>query len=104
MTVTPDGAGLRWREDGELAWNGWTTPITRTMGFEWLEREWWVVFDDGRPFHPWRLGVLVSHPCGLDVYLGRLHYGADLDRLTVGWDVTGPVKQQRIVTTYRRVS
>ena len=104
LTVTAAGAGCRWREDGELAWNGRRAPISRTLGLAFIDGEWWATFADGGLFHPWRWDVVVEHPCGHDLYRGLLRLGGDGNRLRIGWDVTGPAKQQRILTAYRRAS
>jgi hypothetical protein len=97
LTITPD---LAWQETGELHWGGRVLPFARTMAFAERAGEWWVTFADGRPFHPWRLGTPVEHPCAADIYCGRVELAAD--RLRVLWDVTGPAKHQRILTEYRR--
>ena len=57
---------------------------------------WQVRFADGRPFHPWRPGVWVDHPCNADLYRGLVD--ASPDRLRILWDVVGPTKDQRLFT------
>ena len=104
LVIAPQGDGFRWHEVGELKWNGRGTPISRALGLALDDGEWRVTFADGRPFHPWRFGVPLIHPCGDDVYTGRVRMDRDGQRLRIGWDVAGPTKQQRIVTTYERVS
>jgi hypothetical protein len=99
LVVAADGAGLRWAERGTLRWNGADHPVSRT----YLIRErdgWWVDFSDGRPFHPWRPGVTVAHPCRADVYTGLVT--VDGDRMRTVWDVHGPGKDQRLVTRFAR--
>lgn len=104
LTAAPDGGGFSWREDGELVWNGRRAPISRTLGLALDNGEWWATFADGSPFHPWRFGVELRHPCKDDLYVGQVRMDEAGDLLRIGWDVAGPAKQQRILTTYRRVS
>ncbi len=100
LAVSADGAGLRWEESGTLRWTGVERAVTRT----YLVREhadgWWVEFDDGRLFHPWRPGAPVTHPCQADVYTGLVT--VDADRVRTLWDVRGPGKEQRLVTRLTR--
>ena len=102
-TLTVDGDRLVWTEAGELTWHGRRAPVRRTMGFARIENAWWMTFADGRPFHPWRLGQVVEHPCRADLYRGLLVLDRDANRMRIGWDVVGPAKHERIVTRYRRV-
>lgn len=55
---------------------------------------WWVLFEDGRDFHPWRPGGWVDHPCGADHYRGLVDLGARASggSWMVTWQVTGPLK------------
>lgn len=100
LVVAPDGAGLRWDERGELVWGGVGRPVRR--GYLLRERAdgWWVEFEDGRDFHPWRPGAVVTHPCRADVYTGLVT--VDGDRVRTLWDVRGPGKDQRLVTRLYR--
>ena len=102
-TLTIDAARRVWAEAGELTWNGRRAPVSRTMGFARFDDGWWMTFADGQPFHPWRLGAMVEHPCRADVYRGLLVLDRDASRLRIGWDVVGPAKHERIVTCYRRL-
>jgi hypothetical protein len=104
LTISAGPDGPRWHEVGNLTWAGQQLAITRTMGFTHVDGEWWVTFEDGRPFHPWHLGSPVTHPCAADTYFGRLHLDAGDTRLRIVWDVTGPTKHQRILTRYLRMS
>ena len=97
LLVAPDGAGLRWEERGILRWAGHELPASRT----YLIRDGWVLFADGRPFHPWLPGRPVTHPCRADVYTGLVR--VDGDRIRTLWDVRGPAKDQRLVTRFRRL-
>jgi len=63
-----------------------------------------VLFADGRPFHdfdPVAGGKATEHLCGADWYRGG--YGlTDWPVWTVTWDVEGPRKSYRSVTTYSK--
>ncbi|HEV7654082.1 MAG TPA: DUF6314 family protein [Mycobacteriales bacterium] len=101
LVIAPDGAGLRWAERGTLRWAGTDHPVTRTYLLREHADGWWAEFDDGRPFHPWRPGTPVTHPCRADVYSGLVT--VDGDRIRTVWDVRGPAKHQRLVTRLTRV-
>ncbi len=98
--IERDEDGYSWRETGTVSWDGRSAPAFRNLALRIEEGRWWMTFADGRPFHPWRLDEPVVHPCAADTYRGRLTL--DGDRLRVLWDVTGPTKQHRIITTHRR--
>jgi hypothetical protein len=100
LTVIPDGEGFRWAEAGVLRWAGADRPVSRTYVLRERGGGWWVEFADGRPFHPWRPGEWVTHPCRADVYTGLVT--VDGDRIRTLWDVRGPGKDQRLVTRLRR--
>jgi Family of unknown function (DUF6314) len=100
LTVAADPAGLRWEESGTLVWGGLRRPVSRTYLLRERGDGWWVEFEDGRPFHPWRPGVAVTHPCRADVYTGLIT--VDGDRIRTAWDVRGPGKEQRLVTRLYR--
>jgi hypothetical protein len=94
-TITPDG---RWVEEGVLELGPYRGPARRELRIVGDE----VQFADGRPFHPLDLsGAPVEHVCGDDRYVGRFRR-LSADALDVVWEVTGPHKQQRIDTSYRR--
>ena len=59
---------------------------------------WTVRFADRRPFHPWTPGLEVVHPCRADTYRGLVLVDRDATRLRTLWDVTGPAKDQRLLT------
>jgi hypothetical protein len=95
-TITPDG---RWVEEGTLEFGGYRGPARRELRI--VDGD--VFFADGRPFHPLDLtGRPVEHRCGADRYTGALRLRGP-DALDVAWEVTGPHKQQRIDTAYRRI-
>ena len=96
LVVSADGEGLRWAERGTLSWGGVRRPVTRTYLLRPGADGWMVLFADGRPFHPWRPGEPVTHPCRADVYTGLVR--VDAGRVRTLWDVRGPAKDQRLVT------
>jgi uncharacterized protein DUF6314 len=100
LRIDPDGGGLRWTETGVLRWDGVDRPVSRTYLLRHGPAGWEVRFADGRPFHPWRPGEPVTHPCRADVYTGLVT--VDGDRMRTLWDVRGPAKDQRLVTRLRR--
>lgn len=100
LLLVEDGAQIRWSERGTLRWNGADLPVTRELALVEEPSGWQVRFADGRPFHPWRPGEIVEHPCNADLYRGLVDVAPD--RLRVLWDVLGPAKDQRILTRCRR--
>jgi Family of unknown function (DUF6314) len=99
-TISPSDGGITWAEQGELAWDGRTIAVTRRLRLLPSAAGWWMHFEDGRPFHPWRPGEFVDHPCADDHYRGLIEVAPGIIRTL--WDVTGPRKSQRIVTRLRR--
>jgi hypothetical protein len=104
LTITADADGATWHEDGHLAFGGHRGPFQRTLRFRRLGHGWWLTFADGRPFHAWRPGAVVVHPCRADVYRGLFRADPDETRLRVLWDVSGPGKCQRLFSRFRRVA
>ncbi|GAA3381991.1 DUF6314 family protein [Cryptosporangium minutisporangium] len=102
LQVTPDGDGVRLAERGVLAWQGARYPVSRVSRLRRRDGEWWMHFEDGRPFHPWRPGSPVVHPCAADTYAGLVVVDRDGTRLRTLWDVTGPTKNQRLITRFTR--
>jgi hypothetical protein len=98
LELTVQGSIVRWVERGELAWAGSLFEVSRELHIVPHLGGWNVCFSDGRLFHPWRPGGVVEHPCAADVYRGLIVADSTWTRLRVLWDVTGPTKQQRIVT------
>ena len=102
-TLTPDGEGLRYREEGMLrlgdgpAMAAHRDYLWRPMGDRIA-----VLFADGRPFHTFRpkgRAPGTDHPCGRDLY--RVTY--DLTRWPLWeteWAVTGPAKDYRMLSAY----
>ena len=96
LVIDPDGDGLRWAEHGTLRWGGHERPVHRAYLLRPGADGWEVRFADGRPFHPWRPGEPVRHPCRDDLYTGLVT--VDPGRIRTLWDVRGPAKDQRLVT------
>lgn len=104
---SPDGDGLTYREGGRLTLADGRVLEARRC-YRWRFRQDGhieVRFEDGRPFHtldPTAPERPVTHPCGADLYRG--HYAAEPGwAWSSVWEVTGPRKHQRLVTTYRRL-
>ncbi|MDQ8043671.1 MAG: DUF6314 family protein [Solirubrobacteraceae bacterium] len=98
------GGTVRWAEEGSLQLGDFTGPATRVL-FLHPADPWEVRFDDGRLFHPLDLsggGFAAEHPCGPDLYRGTYDPRSD-DELLVHWHVTGPGREDDIVSRYRRV-
>jgi len=93
-TFEPDG---RWSEEGTLAFGAYRGPARRELRIA----DGTVWFSDGRAFHPFDLSAPVEHVCGEDRYLGEYRLATDV--LEVVWLVTGPHKDQRIESVYRRI-
>jgi hypothetical protein len=102
LAITAEPAGQRWREQGLLRWADRELPVSRELMIRRLDGSWWMTFADGRAFHPWRPGEIVTHPCAADSYRGLVELRGD--RMRTLWDVTGPAKYQRLITRLRLVS
>jgi hypothetical protein len=102
----PDGAGLRWTEEGVLSFGRHEGPARRELAIVPEGPGWEVRFADGGLFHALELTAGradVEHACGQDRHTGS--YEADgPDLLVVRWDVTGPQTDVAIVTRYARLS
>ncbi|MGN6333357.1 MAG: DUF6314 family protein [Motilibacteraceae bacterium] len=102
LVVTDEGERLRWAERGTLRWDGREVPVERTYllvpGSSGGVPE--VLFADGRPFHPWRPGEWVEHPCAEDLYRGLVT--GHRERVRLVWEARGPAKDQRLVSRLRR--
>lgn len=96
MTLTPEGTRIRWSEHGILEWRNTRNPAYRTLFLVPRPDGWFVTFEDGRDFHPWRPGTQVRHPCGSDLYTGRIE--TEAERWSVSWTVTGPRKDYTMTT------
>lgn len=105
LLVAREDAGYTWDESGTLVWGAHTGPAGRRLQLRLREDAWWMCFADGRPFHPWQVGPELVHPCGADTYRGVISQDPGRpDRFEMVWDVTGPGKQQRIVSRLTRIA
>lgn len=99
---TPDGAGLRYTEEGTLSFPG-MAPMQATRSYLWRVQsdEIAVFFEDGRRFHVIGAAGQDRHWCDPDTY--RVRYGfADWPVWTARWQVSGPRKDYTMTSTYRR--
>ncbi len=108
FTSDPDSpVALIWHEHGRLRLAAHDGPAERTLRIEPAAVGAWAVrFADGRPFHPLDLASGsddVTHLCGADTYRGRYAVEGP-DRFTVTWRVTGPRKDDVIVSVYERAA
>lgn len=96
---------LIWHETGELELDGAEVEAYRTLLVVPDNDAWEVRFDDGRPFHPLDLRAGradVEHLCGPDTYRGTyLVTGAGT--FCTRWHVTGPGREDVLVTAYRKL-
>jgi Family of unknown function (DUF6314) len=96
-----------------MTWAGQALPVTRHLLIRRADRStvadrdvataWVVCFADGRPFHPWRPGAPVVHPCVDDTYCGLVAVDAARRRLRIVWDVAGPAKDRRLFSRCTRL-
>ena len=96
---------VRWSEEGTMTWAGHSLPVARTLYVDRHGAEWTVCFSDGRPFHPWAVGVRVDHPCHPDHYRGLFETEGDpVSTWAVEWRASGPEKDyvMRTVLSERR--
>jgi hypothetical protein len=92
--VPAPGGAIDWLERMDLEWDGRVLPATRAYRLVPGAGGWQVVFPDGTPFHAWRPGGTVIHPCADDRYEGVV--AGDPARWTVTWRVRGPRKDLEI--------
>jgi Family of unknown function (DUF6314) len=98
LELTLVGSVVHWLELGDLQWAGQVYEVTRELHIVRVGAGWQVRFPDGRLFHRWAPEKIVEHPCRADRYRGLIRVDRGRRRLRVLWDVTGPDKEQRIVT------
>ncbi len=92
---------VRWSEEGTMTWAGRSVPVSRRLSVDRLDAGWFVHFEDGRPFHPWDVGVRVDHPCGPDHYRGLIETEGDpVERWRVEWRAVGPEKDYVMTTVH----
>lgn len=87
---------IRWEESGRWHRPQAEVEVRRALWLVHQDRGWWVLFEDGRDFHPWEPDSPVVHDCRPDTY-GGLVSGTP-ERWTVRWDVTGPEKDYSMTT------
>jgi hypothetical protein len=101
--VTRDG-GYDYAEDGTLTLPGAPPmPATRASRWDLVEGRVVVAFPDGRPFHAFARAAAAEavHLCDPDIY--RVAYDfRDWPVWRADWRVTGPRKDYRMVSVYRR--
>ncbi|ROR90655.1 DUF6314 family protein [Nocardioides aurantiacus] len=90
---------LRWEERATWLRPGGEVPVTRTLRVVRRGEGWWVLFEDGRDFHPWSPGDAVVHDCRSDTYRGVVT-GSPAS-WSVTWEVTGPAKDYVMHTRLR---
>lgn len=101
--LTPDEAGLVYRETGEMRLEG-APPMAATRSYLWRRDGAGiaVLFEDGRPFH--RIGAgsgpQDSHWCAPDLYDVTYDFTRWPDWRTV-WTVRGPRKDHTLLSVYR---
>jgi hypothetical protein len=94
--------GAVYRETGALILNDQRFHAERSYLWHEDTGRIWVRFADGRDFHDFdpKIGGLASaHLCGADMYRGGYEL-SDWPRWSVTWDVSGPRKDYRSITTY----
>jgi uncharacterized protein DUF6314 len=87
---------IRWEERGTWHRPGGVVEVRRGLRLERSDRGWWVLFEDGRDFHPWAPGERVVHECAPDTYRGEVD--GTPERWTVTWEATGPEKDYTMTT------
>jgi hypothetical protein len=93
---------VAWAEAGTMTTaDGRSFPVQRRLDVVRRSDAWWVLFADGREFHPWSPGDVVVHDCAPDVYRGEVR--VDDDGWDVVWEATGPAKDYRMVSRLTRV-
>lgn len=100
---TPEGAGLRYRETGELRLgSGPSFHAERT--YLWRAEGGRIVVDfaDGRPFHSFDpADPVAQHLCIADDYAVRYDFSG-WPEWQAEWTVRGPRKDHTVVSVYRR--
>ena len=94
--------GVVYREHGQLIMGEQRFEAERTYLWRMLGPRVQVLFEDGRLFHdfdPVAGGKATEHLCGADWYYGGYEF-RDWPVWSVTWDVEGPRKLYRSVTTF----
>jgi hypothetical protein len=98
LDLTQETADLvLWQEQGTWRRTDGDMAVSRELRVERADDGWWVRFEDGRDFHPWRPGAQVVHDCAPDTYRG--HLTGTAERWSIVWEATGPRKDYRMTTT-----
>ncbi len=102
----PSTHRLLYREEGQLRLPG-RAPIRAVQQYIWEVQRGWIAirFADGRPFHGFPLGVVQPEATYLrppDRYAVAYDF-RDWPRWRAEWVVSGPRKDYRMVSEYRRV-
>jgi hypothetical protein len=100
------GSLLIHREWGRLSFGNYSGAAEQRYDLEFIDTadRALVRFRDGRPFHFLDLSegrTDVTHACGSDLYEGRF-IAFDRRCWQSIWEISGPRKDQRIVTLYTR--
>lgn len=102
---SPQGDGLIYSERGRLSFAGVETAATRCYRYSFpADLRAQVSFIDGRAFHGLDLSTgkdSFSHHCPPDLYEGRCRLSDD-NVWHLEWRVSGPRKDLRLTTCYRR--
>lgn len=104
LSLLDDGR-VRWDENGVMRWSGHEVPVSRTLFVEPRDDDWFVTFEDGRPFHPWSTETPVDHDCPPDVYTGTITTdgdGAGTRSWSITWTARGPAKDYTMVSLLAR--
>jgi hypothetical protein len=97
LDLTEEQPGLiRWQERATWHRRGGDVAVGRRLRVERADDGWWVLFEDGREFHPWAPGEPVVHDCAPDTYRGQV--SGTPDGWSVTWEVTGPEKDYTMTT------
>lgn len=106
VTFSPGDGGLVYDEDTRLRLPD-GREMTGRRRYLWRADERGgiaVLFEDGRPFHriaPGEPCPQDSHDCAPDTYLGGYDF-SDWPVFRVRWEVSGPRKNYRMDTLFRR--
>lgn len=99
----PDGDGLDYREEGSIAFPG-QPPLRAERRYRWRAEgaRIAVLYADGRPFHSFSQALPgAEHLCAPDLYQVRYAFEGWPVWECV-WDVSGPRKDYRLHSVYRR--
>lgn len=104
---TPADSGLLYCEEGILTLGSHRGPAEQQLCFAFplSDARADVAFRDGRPFYQLDLSRgadAVTHVCDPDLYEGHF-LALDADRWQSVWKVTGPRKDQELLSLYTRL-